>query len=178
LRWAVLFMGTGGQGIVLASEVVAEVAFRLNLNVATLQGYGAEVRGGPVYSYVVADEDSIENPFVESFDLAIILHQRPLKIWGHMMRMSKNIIFDSDLVKIDRGYPLNLTQLAIKHDLRGSENMIAVGVALALISLRRELAVEILSHRRGAERNIKALELGYSLGGRLKMSDLRRGVSS
>jgi len=168
LRLSILFMGVGGQGIVFAADVLAEALFKCDLNVATIQGYGAEVRGGPVYSYVIADDSPIENVFIESFDIAIVLHQSPLKIWRHMVESSRVIIYNSDIAKLERGYPLSLTRIAVENKLEGSENLVAVGIALALASIPGEIIIETLPEDAKTEKNIKAIKLGYLLGEDLK----------
>jgi len=168
LRLSILFMGVGGQGIVFAADVLAEALFKCDLNVATIQGYGAEVRGGPVYSYVIADDSPIENVFIESFDIAIVLHQSPLKIWRHMVESSRIVIYNSDIAKLERGYPLSLTRIAVENKLEGSENLVAVGIALALASIPSGTIIETLPEDVKTEKNIKAIKLGYLLGEDLK----------
>jgi len=164
-RLSVLFAGVGGQGIVLSAELLSEAVFRLGLEVAMLQGYGAEVRGGPVYAYVVISEERIENVFVEEFDAVFLLHRRPLEIWRHMFDLSKILIFDSDLVPTARGLGLPLTKIAVDRGVGGCENIVTSSIAAALANLDlsavKEAYLGYLEKR--IPRCINAVELGFEL---------------
>lgn len=48
----VLMAGVGGQGIVLASDILAEAALRKGMDVKKSEIHGMAVRGGPVFSHV------------------------------------------------------------------------------------------------------------------------------
>ena len=48
----VLMVGVGGQGIVLASDILAEAALADGLDVKKSEIHGMAVRGGPVFSHV------------------------------------------------------------------------------------------------------------------------------
>jgi indolepyruvate ferredoxin oxidoreductase beta subunit len=48
----VLMVGVGGQGIVLASDILAEAAMRQGLDVKKSEIHGMAMRGGPVFSHV------------------------------------------------------------------------------------------------------------------------------
>ncbi len=53
----VLFVGVGGQGIILASKILAECAFRAGLMVKVSELHGMAQRGGSVTSHVRFGED-------------------------------------------------------------------------------------------------------------------------
>ncbi len=168
--YSVGFVGIGGQGMLFAAELLAEVAFRSGYYVAQLQSYGAEVRGGSVIAYTIIDSKPIENPFLEGFDLAIVLHSGGLKRWSRYVERSRVVIVDRDLVEYSgEAYRLPIVNKAIELGVHGSENVVAVGIAIALapMKLYPSIAEEILGKRRRSEVNIKALRLGLELGEKL-----------
>lgn len=55
----VRFHGRGGQGVVVASEVLANAAFRLGFEVSAFPFFGVERRGAPVTAYARIDNKPI-----------------------------------------------------------------------------------------------------------------------
>jgi indolepyruvate ferredoxin oxidoreductase beta subunit len=47
-----LFVGVGGQGVLLASDIMAEVAFRAGFDVKKSEVHGMSQRGGSVFSHL------------------------------------------------------------------------------------------------------------------------------
>lgn len=57
----VRFHGRGGQGVVIASEVLAKAAFRMGFEVSAFPFFGVERRGAPVTAYARIDSKPIRN---------------------------------------------------------------------------------------------------------------------
>jgi len=57
-----LFTGVGGQGTILASDIIAEVGMRAGYDVKKSNVLGLAVRGGSVRSHVRWDKDSVSAP--------------------------------------------------------------------------------------------------------------------
>ena len=55
----VKFLGSGGQGVVIAAKLLAEVAARSKYHSQSFSSYGAERRGGRVEAYVRISEEPI-----------------------------------------------------------------------------------------------------------------------
>jgi 2-oxoacid:acceptor oxidoreductase gamma subunit (pyruvate/2-ketoisovalerate family) len=55
----VRFHGRGGQGVVIASEVLAQAAFRMGFEVSAFPFFGVERRGAPVTAYSRIDNKPI-----------------------------------------------------------------------------------------------------------------------
>ncbi len=55
----VRFHGRGGQGVVVASEVLAKAAFRMGFEVSAFPFFGVERRGAPVTAYTRIDSKPI-----------------------------------------------------------------------------------------------------------------------
>lgn len=57
----VRFHGRGGQGVVIASEVLAKAAFRMGFEVSSFPLFGVERRGAPLTAYARINEKPIRN---------------------------------------------------------------------------------------------------------------------
>ncbi len=160
------FLGMGGQGIVFAATVLGESLYRLNYYVAQLQNYGASVRGGAVYGYVVFDENEIVNPFIEELEVLVILHDQGRRRWENIVGKSKKIIYDKDLVKpVENGVALPIAREADKHGVYKALNMVALGLASRILGVKGidEAVDYVLKTRRNYELNTKAYRLGAEL---------------
>ena len=56
--------GHGGQGVVVMSFLLAELAMRKGLNVTWFPSYGAEMRGGAASCAVRLSREPIESPLI------------------------------------------------------------------------------------------------------------------
>jgi len=74
----IVIAGFGGQGIVLASGIIARACMFEELNVTAMVSYGAEMRGGTANATIVVSDRTIASPVVERPDIAIILNQPSL----------------------------------------------------------------------------------------------------
>ncbi len=170
---SIAYLGIGGQGIVYAASVTAEYLFLKGYNVSQLQSYGAEVRGGTVLAYTVYSEGEIINPFIESFDIVIVLHETPLSKWIEHIEDSKIVIVDRDLVKTRLNNTLEapILQKAVEKNLYNTINMIGVGIALniAFDKIDDDLIEKILSKRKNYEQNIKSYIIGKEIARELKV---------
>ena len=74
----IIIAGFGGQGVVLAGNILARAAVIEDKNVTGMISYGAEMRGGTANATVVISDEKIASPFVEVPDVAIIMNQPSL----------------------------------------------------------------------------------------------------
>ncbi len=68
----ILIVGVGGQGVLLASEVVAEVAIAAGLDVKKSEVHGMAQRGGVVSSHIRID-DKVYSPMIQIGQADILL---------------------------------------------------------------------------------------------------------
>ena len=71
----IFISGFGGQGVVLAGNILAYAALNENKKIMGMVSYGAEMRGGASSSSVIISEDEIDCPIIEKADISIILSQ-------------------------------------------------------------------------------------------------------
>ena len=170
----VLLTGTGGQGLILAAIMLAESAVFGDRNAVQSQSYGPEARGGASKAEVIISDDEIHYPKVQSPDVVLAMSEAAYKKYGLNLDEEAILIVDNTYVqevkKRDKNfYPLPLTK--ITRNEFGSEqssNVVALGAVAAisgLVSLEEVRQGVIERAPKGtAERNLKALELGWELG--------------
>ena len=95
----IMIAGFGGQGIILAGNVIAQAALIENKKVAAMVSYGAEVRGGTANCTVVISDEEIASPVVETPTIAIILNQPSLDKFENDVVKNGLIVLNSSLVQ-------------------------------------------------------------------------------
>lgn len=68
----IMMVGVGGQGTLLASRVLGNVALKMNFDVKVSEVHGMSQRGGSVVTYVKMDE-KVFSPIIEKGEADIIL---------------------------------------------------------------------------------------------------------
>ncbi len=172
-RQEILLTGAGGQGLILASIVLAAAAVDDNKNVVQTQSYGPEARGGASMAGVIIDVDTIEYPKVTKPTVLLCMNQTSFNKYLPKVESSCIIIADSTFVSGSyseeykvQSYPITRSA---KEEL-GKEvvaNMLALGVINAASELvDREIFRESIfkfAPRGSGELNQKAFDLGYRL---------------
>jgi len=172
-RQEVLLTGAGGQGLILASIMLAEAAVNDNKNVVQSQSYGPEARGGASMAGVIIDIDTIEYPKVENPTVLLCMNQASFNKYMPMVKPGCIVIVDSTFVKGPfreenkiQMYPITSTA---KEDLKREvvANMLALGVVNAAADLIdrdifRKVIIKLAPGGSG-ELNQQAFDLGYRL---------------
>ncbi len=171
-RVEVRLAGSGGQGLILAGLVMAEAAGVFDgREVAMVQSYGPEARGGTSKAEIIISDAPIDYPLCTQVDLLLAFNQEACDTFCWDLRPTAWILVDSDLVThppTSRAIALPFT--AISRD-KLKKIMVANVVALGAISeltgivTRRSLERSLLSRvPAGTEDlNKKALSLGVKL---------------
>ena len=101
-RREIRIAGFGGQGVVLAGQIVGQaVAVYDQQFAAFTQNYGPEARGGSCTAEVVAAEEPIGYPYLTQPDIIVILSQDAYNKYGKNLPDQTQLIIDPDLVKPD-----------------------------------------------------------------------------
>lgn len=164
--------GSGGQGLLLAGLVLAEAAGLYDgREVAMVQSYGPEARGGASKAEVIISDQAIDYPLCSRVDLFLALTQEAADAYSWDLKPSAWILVDADLVKHPpSSRAMRLPFTAAARD-RLKKPMVANVVALGAIA-----EVTGLVSRKGLEKallarvpagtealNKKALALGARL---------------
>jgi 2-oxoglutarate ferredoxin oxidoreductase subunit gamma len=171
-RVEVRLAGSGGQGLLLAGLVLAEAAgLHDGREVAMVQSYGPEARGGASKAEVIISDQAIDYPLCTRVDLFLALTQEAADSYCWDVKPGAWVLVDADLVThppTSRALRLPFTTAARdKLNKPMVANVIALGAiaeATGLIS-RRGLEKALLARvPPGTEAlNKKALALGARL---------------
>ena len=94
----IVIAGFGGQGIVLAGNIIARACVMEDKHVAGMVSYGVEMRGGTANATVVISDNEIASPFVDKPDVAIILNQPSLDKFENKIAKNGIVILNSSMI--------------------------------------------------------------------------------
>jgi 2-oxoglutarate ferredoxin oxidoreductase subunit gamma len=92
-----IIAGSGGQGIMLAGNVVAKAGFLSGTFAAWLPSYGPEARGGTAKCSVIISDEEIITPIIEEPDALIAMNGPSLVKYAPMVKSGGLIIANSSL---------------------------------------------------------------------------------
>ncbi|MFH1087191.1 MAG: 2-oxoacid:acceptor oxidoreductase family protein [Chloroflexota bacterium] len=173
-RQEIRLSGFGGQGIVLAGQIIGQAAAIYDKGFATLtQSYGPEARGGACSAEVVISRKPVGYPYAVNPQVVVTLSQEAYTKHGRGLPAGTLLIIDPDLVKPDPGQ--NLTTLAVPATRMAQEmgrsvvaNIVMLGFLAATTDLVSSEALQksiMASVPKGTgEFNVKAFELGLRYG--------------
>jgi 2-oxoglutarate ferredoxin oxidoreductase subunit gamma len=99
-RCRIIFSGSGGQGVITASIILAEAAaIQEGLNAVQSQAYGPEARGGATRADVIIDEKPIRFPKVNHPNILICLTQEAYNKFYDIIRPGGVLLIDPHFVK-------------------------------------------------------------------------------
>jgi len=97
----IFIAGFGGQGVVLAGNILAEAGLKKGKNVTSIVSYGAEMRGGTANCSLIISDDEILSPVVDKPDISIILNEPSLDKFEKIVKENGLIILNKTLVGRD-----------------------------------------------------------------------------
>ena len=170
-----IIAGFGGQGVLLAGEVLANAFMIDDKNVTWYPSYGAEMRGGTVNCTVVMSDDDVSAVQKSKAEYIIVLNQASFDKFTSWVRPGGSIIVNSSLAEMkklrnDINYVfVPITQIAQeKLENTKMSNILALGILsrvsglFSLETLEKSLNNVIPAHRKNLiPKNIEALKLGY-----------------
>jgi len=170
----VMLCGFGGQGIVLAGQILGKAAVIAGLNVAQSTSYGAESRGSACRSEVIISSDKIIYPHIRKADILGLMSQAGYdKFRGKLDEKSGILFYDSALVKVEspslnRLIALPATEIAIQ---KLGKKIVANLIFLAAIVKQTDIvslevlriAVRELVPERFLILNLQAVNVGEEL---------------
>jgi 2-oxoglutarate ferredoxin oxidoreductase subunit gamma len=101
-----VFTGFGGQGIVMAVDILGKAATLHDRKHATMtQNYGPEARGGSCSSQVIISPEEILFPCVEEPEVLVCMSQEAYAKNIKSLRAGGTLIWDTDLVHLRKTDP-------------------------------------------------------------------------
>ncbi len=171
-RMEVRLAGSGGQGLILAGLVLAEaVGIYDGREVAMVQSYGPEARGGASKAEIIISDAPIDYPLCTSVDVLVALSQEAADVYCWDLKPGALILVDRDLV----AHPPSSLAIAFPFTAvaRDKLNRVMVANVLALAAIseltelvsRRSLEKALIARAPAgtAELNKRAIALGVKL---------------
>jgi 2-oxoglutarate ferredoxin oxidoreductase subunit gamma len=98
-RIEVRISGLGGQGVVLAGEILGRAAVYQGKHVVQTQSYGAEARGSAAKSEVIISDSKIGFPKVRICDILVAMSQSAVEKHLQDLKERGTLIIDENLVE-------------------------------------------------------------------------------
>jgi len=134
MYYDVFISGFGGQGILLAGQLLAEAAMERGLNVTFFPSYGVEMRGGTARCTVVMSDQEIGSPIVDDPLCVIAMNQPSLLRYIESIGQDGLFIANSSLANADdvkrndiRLHSIPMSEIAIELGNARLANMVALG---------------------------------------------------
>ncbi|MDA8084827.1 MAG: indolepyruvate oxidoreductase subunit beta [Nitrospiraceae bacterium] len=183
----VLLCGVGGQGILLASEVLSSALLRAGFDVKQSEVHGMAQRGGSVVSHVRFGE-KVYSPLIEfgtadiavSFELLEALRYLPYMKKGSTVLVNTQKILPAPVATGVETYPEDVIAQLESRDLRvhaidafgiaasvgekRAVNMVLVGALSALLPVEERIFLDIVAER--IPEKIRKVNAGAFLKGR------------
>ncbi len=99
-RIEVIIGGHGGQGVVLAGQILGKAAAFEGKNVVQTQSYGAEARGSLAKSEVIISDSRIGFPAVRKCDVLVAMNQEALNRYLPLLKDDGTLIVDNSVEKV------------------------------------------------------------------------------
>ncbi len=98
-RIEIRISGLGGQGVVLAGEILGRAAVYDGKHAVQTQSYGAEARGSAARSEVIISDEKVGFPKVRKCDILVAMSQSALNTHLKDLKEGGNLLVDEDMVK-------------------------------------------------------------------------------
>jgi indolepyruvate ferredoxin oxidoreductase beta subunit len=188
---ALVIAGVGGQGTLLASQIIGHVAVKHGFSVRISETFGMSQRGGPVVSHIRIAK-AVYSPLIPLGTADLVLGFEPLEALrasikflakGGSVIVNTRIVYPVEVNRGDAKYPplerilealrsiasevvtVDATMLAAKAGNPISANIVMLGALAALEKLpfKPEDLREAVKERvpRGVDVNLRAFDLGF-----------------
>ena len=166
------FAGSGGQGVILGTIILAEAALEEGYCVVQSQSYGPEARGGSCKAEMIISKNEIDFPKIETADCLAALTQKSLDKYISTLAPDGTLIIDSSLSTPEgwHGRTERVDVIATVYDVLKKPvtvNIVALGAINAILGIASDETLENAVLARvpaGTEElNMKALEEGRKL---------------
>jgi indolepyruvate ferredoxin oxidoreductase beta subunit len=154
----IIVAGLGGQGVITASDLIADAAFRAGFDVKKSEIHGMSQRGGSVSSDVRFGK-RVLSPMVpdQDADFLVVVDATQIENNRHTLKHG-GVLIAPDLIEV--------SQLASPRSI----NVALVGVLSALLSIPESIWIDALKARLSAKllaTNLAAFSLGRAAASKL-----------
>jgi 2-oxoisovalerate ferredoxin oxidoreductase beta subunit len=145
--------GFGGQGVLLAGEVLAEAGLDAGLEVSWLPSYGPEMRSGTSNCHIRISREPIDSPLVTSPNMLLAMNEPSLKKFVDTAQPGGWILYNGEAIpegaKRDDVHALAFpfTQIADQLGDPRVANMVILGTLLEITDVLPQDCVHAALHR-------------------------------
>ena len=170
----IIMAGFGGQGVLLAGQLLALAGMAEGQNVTWYPSYGAEMRGGTANCSVIISDKQIGMPLINRADIVLAFNQPSIDAFVRRVAPGGALIYNSSLGREPEDhFDIDITgvqanQLASQAGSVKAVNLVMLSAALKLTGiLSRESLVKALKLKfKGPKEklialNLKAVDLGW-----------------
>lgn len=173
-KMQIRFTGVGGQGIILAGDILCDAAIKAEKHSVKIGTYTSQVRGGPTVIDVLCDEDEIYYPYAidGEIDFMLSVADSSYQIFKKGVRPGSIIVIDPNLVhptdddrKTWRVIEIPVVEIAKKEIGHiATQSTLALGIAVHITKcVNADVLLESILKKvpkKLQEANTKAFELG------------------
>lgn len=185
----IIIAGVGGQGLVLATKLIAEAAFKAGLDVKTNDVVGLSQRGGMVYG-TVKFGDKVHSPNILPRTGDVLLGMEPLEAyrWSHNLKegaviiMNTKRVYPTPALLEKEPYPeeeiealkdrYQVVEIDAMSEAKASGNIkaantILIGLLARYLNIDTKIWEEVLRENvpeKAIEENIQAFRRGFKFG--------------
>jgi 2-oxoisovalerate ferredoxin oxidoreductase beta subunit len=145
--------GFGGQGVLLAGEVLAEAGLDAGLEVSWLPSYGPEMRSGTSNCHIRLSREPVDSPLVTSPNMLLAMNEPSLKKFVATVQPGGWILYNGEAIPEDckrddvRALAFPFTQIADKLGEPRVANMVILGALLEITGVLPQASVDAALHR-------------------------------
>jgi len=172
-RTEIRIAGLGGQGVVLAGQILGRAAVYDGKRVVQTQSYGAEARGGAAKSEVIVSDEKIGFPMVRKCDILVAMSQTALEKHKKDLKENGILLVEEDMVavafdvqaKVFKVPATKTAEVELKSKIYA--NVVMLGALTRITGLVSKSAVEkaIVDSvsKEEQEKNINAFRIGFQI---------------
>ncbi|MBO4548676.1 MAG: 2-oxoacid:acceptor oxidoreductase family protein, partial [Abditibacteriota bacterium] len=157
-----IFAGMGGQGALLAAQILAHAGVHENRNVVWYPAYGPETRGGTATCTLIISDEQIGAPIATHPEILVAFNQTMLDSYIDKVKQGGIVIYNSDLAKApDRqdvtSCPIPANSIAMEAGNMRSQNMAMVGAYTRITGIVKPDSVQWAMENHFPEKAKKAI---------------------
>ena len=100
----IICSGIGGQGVLVAGMVLADIAMEDGKNVSWYPSYGFEMRGGAANCEVKIGDEDLQSPYCYEPDILLTMSESAIDTFEERLKPGGVLLVNSSLVNPDRAY--------------------------------------------------------------------------
>ena len=172
-RTEIRIAGLGGQGVVLAGQILGRAAVYDGKKVVQTQSYGAEARGSAAKSEVIISDEKIGFPDVRKCDVLVVMNQTAFDKNNKDVKETGILIAEEDVKTQENDVKIRVFHVpfikAAEAEFKSKmyANVVMLGVLAKITALvsneAMEKAIDVSVPNEAKQKNINAFRLGLQL---------------